>query len=183
MPTMIDEVRTLHGPEVFVHDDGMNVDVRCSECTRIARDTCSQHSEEGSAEVGVPFPCPTRVAAGMTLEDGREKAREMRLSHLTVMHQDAVDLAERLETVIALVTNQGPAEADEPESEPDPKPEAKQSDEEPAEKKPAKPRRASKVTKSKAETSTAKEPEPETEAPAENEPEDAASLEVDDDDF
>lgn len=129
MASLIESVRKLHGPHVVAHDNGYDVDVICSECTRLRLEALDQAAGDGedlsySAEsVRVPYPCNTRVVAGTTAAEGKEEAARMRLERLVVQREKIEEQMERLDAVIALIRRDLGEDLDEGVPEPDDDPE------------------------------------------------------------
>lgn len=109
MASLIESVRKLHGPHVVAHDNGYDVDVICSECTRLRLEALDQAAGDGedlsySAEsIRVSYPCTTRVVAGTTAVEGKEEAARMRLERLVIQREEIEEQMERLDAVITLI--------------------------------------------------------------------------------
>lgn len=126
MASLIDDIRKLHGPEVVAHSDGFDVEVVCPECSRTRLEALNEATSGGEDWFfgnvhRASYPCATRIAAGITAEEGEKEARDLRLERLTAMHQDALEKAERIGAIIALVSAQDEDPQDEPEEKPAPK--------------------------------------------------------------
>lgn len=109
MASLIESVRKLHGPTLVEHDNGYDVDVVCPECTRLRTEALERATADGqdwgyAAELPhVPYPCPTRVVAGTTSDEGKDESARMRLEHLVVQREELEERMERLDAVIGLI--------------------------------------------------------------------------------
>src|SRR5690606_37193692 len=109
MASLIASVRKLHGPTLVEHDNGYDVELICPECTRLraeALETASKDDGDATyaAELAhVSFPCPTRVVAGTTAEEGKDESARMRLEHLVVQREELEERMARLDAVIGLI--------------------------------------------------------------------------------
>lgn len=109
MASLIESVRKLHGPTLVEHDNGYDVDVICPECTRLRTEALERATADGqdwgdAAELAhVPYPCPTRVVAGTTSDEGKDESARMRLEHLVVQREELEERMERLDAVIGLI--------------------------------------------------------------------------------
>lgn len=125
MASLIESVRKLHGPHVVAHDNGYDVDVICSECTRLRLEALDQAAGDGedlsySAEsVLVSYPCTTRVVAGTTAVEGKEEAARMRLDRLVIQREEIEEQMERLDAVITLIRRDLGEDLDEDVPDPD----------------------------------------------------------------
>lgn len=88
MASLIESVRKLHGPTLVEHENGYDVDVIYPECTRLRADALDRAAVEDEAHppelARMPYPCPTRIIAGTTTEEGKDESARMRLEHLVV---------------------------------------------------------------------------------------------------
>ena len=109
MASLIESVRKLHGPTLVEHDNGYDVDVICPECTRLRSDALDRASADSEACVHgaelahVPYPCPTRIVAGTTPDEGKDESARLRLEHLVVQREGLEERMERLDAVIGLI--------------------------------------------------------------------------------
>lgn len=109
MASLIESVRKLHGPTLAEHNNGYDVDVICPECTRLRTEALERASTDGEGWVygaelpHVPYPCPTRVTAGTTTDEGKNESARMRLDHLVVQREKLEERMERLDAVIGLI--------------------------------------------------------------------------------
>lgn len=109
MASLIESVRKLHGPTLVEHDNGYDVDVICTECTRLRTEALEQASSDsedwvhGVELAHVPYPCPTRVVAGTTAAEGKDESARMRLELLVVQREELEERLERLDAVIGLI--------------------------------------------------------------------------------
>lgn len=109
MASLIESVRKLHCPTLVEHDNGYDVDVICPECTRLRTEALERATADGqdwgyAAELAhVPYPCPTRVVAGTTSDEGKDESARMRLEHLVVQREELEERMERLDAVIGLI--------------------------------------------------------------------------------
>lgn len=121
MASLIESVRKLHGPTLVEHDNGYDVDVICSECTRLRTEALAKASTDGAEEhyvaelSQVPYPCPTRVVAGTTAAEGKDASARMRLEHLVVQQEELEERMERLDAVIGLIRRDLGEVANEPD--------------------------------------------------------------------
>lgn len=159
MASLIESVRKLHGPHVVAHDNGYDVDVICSECTRLRLEALDQAAGDGedlsySAEsIRVPYPCNTRTVAGTTAVEGKEEAARMRLERLVVQREEIEEQMERLDAVIALIRRDlgedldedAPEPDDDPESDPEPEPDDAGEDQDNEDEQPAPAKRSKKA--------------------------------------
>ncbi|ATG52072.1 hypothetical protein CFK38_11480 [Brachybacterium vulturis] len=125
MASLIESVRKLHGPHVVAHDNGYDVDVICSECTRLRLEALDQAAGVGEdlsysvESIRVSYPCTTQVVAGTTAVEGKEEAARMRLERLVIQRQEIEEQMERLDAVITLIRRDLGEDLDQDVPEPD----------------------------------------------------------------